>query len=293
MSSKYFLSLLIIAISLNTFSQKLDLCDKNNDSVLTPEESDSLNAYLSAERKEFDFKNKKILFVTGNSGNLIGCKEQYFAYINEWKKIDSKVASGIYIFTTNKKSISGGYDAIITYWVKVFTEKRKRKLIEKVGKNQGELEFEILESIIKYEISNEELYIQCQKPRTYFDRQDFIEQVSYDLQIEIIQELEKNASISKGALWNSKWMTDLSKKYNSLNNRNCITKNDVSKLFEKTKKRNSVLTISDPIFSNNNEYCIVSISYLMFPGSAYGNSYFLQKVQGEWTILASYDNWLS
>lgn len=168
-------------------------------------------------------------------------------------------------------------------------------LISMLSNAQNELKFEVLESIIKYEIKNSDnvLYLKCIKPKTYFDYRDFTKQISFDIQIEILQEVEKNASLSKDDFWKSKWMTALRTNYNSIKNRNCLTKKDVSKLFEKTGKRNSVLTISDPVFSNNKEYCIVSISYQMYPGSAYGNSFFLQKIQGVWTILASYDNWLS
>lgn len=160
---------------------------------------------------------------------------------------------------------------------------------------QNKLKLEVLESILKYEIENSDnvLYLECIKPKTDFDYQDFIKQISFDIQIEVLEELEKNASRSEVRFWKSKWMWDLSKNSKSIENKNCLTKKDVSKLFEKTGKRNSVLSISDPIFSDNNEYCIVSISYLMFPGSAHGNSYFLQKIKGVWSIKATYDSWLS
>lgn len=159
----------------------------------------------------------------------------------------------------------------------------------------NDLKFEVLESIIKHEMENSDnvLYLECIKPKTYFDCKNFKKQIPFDIQIEILQELEKNASKSEDDLWKSKCVKALKKKSKSFKNRNCLSKKDVSKLFEKTGKRNSVLTISDPIFSNNNEYSIVSISYLMFPGSAYGNSYFLQKIQGVWRIKASYNSWLS
>ena len=152
---------------------------------------------------------------------------------------------------------------------------------------QNKLKLEVLESILKYEIENSDnvLYLECIKPKTYFNYQDFTKQISFDIQIEVLEELEKNASRSEDRFWKSKSMRAL--------NKNCLSKKDISKLFEKTRKRHYVLSISDPIFSDNNEYCIVSISYLIFPGSAFGNSYFLQKIKGVWSIKATYDSWLT
>ncbi len=168
-------------------------------------------------------------------------------------------------------------------------------LISTLSYTQNELKFEVFKSIIKHEIENSDnaLYLQCTKSKTYFDSQNFKQQISFDIQTEILQELEKNSLRSDDNFWKSKWLAAVKKKNESIKNKNCLTKKDVTKLFKRTKKRNSVLTISDPIFSDNNEYCIVSISYTMFSGSAYGNSYFLQKIHGIWKIKASYDNWLS
>jgi hypothetical protein len=84
------------------------------------------------QRKNFNFKNKKVIFVTGKSGEQIGTKSDYFEYIREWNKNGNKIATWIVELKENEKIYSGGYDVIVTYWVKMFTEKRKKKILKLV-----------------------------------------------------------------------------------------------------------------------------------------------------------------
>ena len=125
-------TIILLLISINTFGQSLVECGLDNNPKLTQAESEYLNAYLTEKRNGFDFKNKKVLFVTGNSGNRIGTKKEYFNYIKKWNEKNSKVATGIDILTNEQKSESDGYDVIVTYWVKVLTEKRKKKILSEI-----------------------------------------------------------------------------------------------------------------------------------------------------------------
>ncbi|MEL0652998.1 MULTISPECIES: hypothetical protein [Algibacter] len=122
-------TLILLLISSNIFGQNLSECGIDNNPKLTQVESEYLNAYLNEKLNGFDFKDKKVIFRTGNSGNRIGTKKEYFEHIQKWDEKNSKVATGIDILTNEQKSESGGYDVIVTYWVKVLTEKRKNKIL--------------------------------------------------------------------------------------------------------------------------------------------------------------------
>ena len=134
---KLYLFSLILLISFEAIGQSLNECGLDNNPKLTQTESDYLNTYLIDKRKGFNFENKKVIFITGNSGHQTGTKKEYFDYIKEWNKNNSQVATGIVVLTDDQKATTGGYDVIITYWVKRLSERRKNKIIKgiKAGNN--------------------------------------------------------------------------------------------------------------------------------------------------------------
>lgn len=125
--------LLISMISINISAQNLDECGIDSNPKLNLTESKFLNEYLSDRRNEFDFTNKKIIFVTGNSGNFIKDKSDYFKNVRERIGTNSRIGSDIIVLTEDEKIKSGGYDAIVTYWIKVLTERRKRKILSEIN----------------------------------------------------------------------------------------------------------------------------------------------------------------
>jgi hypothetical protein len=105
----------------------------DNNPNLTEAESKFLTDYMSKEqRQNFNFKDKKVIFVTGNSGERLGTKSKYFDYIREWNKNGNKIATWVVELNEKEKIYSGGYDVIVTYWVKMFTENRKKKILKLV-----------------------------------------------------------------------------------------------------------------------------------------------------------------
>jgi hypothetical protein len=127
------LTAIVFFISASSFSQNLNELGLDNKPTLTETESTFLTDYMTNEqRKNFNFKNKKVIFVTGKSGEQIGTKSDYFEYIREWNKNGNKIATWIVELKENEKIYSGGYDVIVTYWVKMFTEKRKKKILKLV-----------------------------------------------------------------------------------------------------------------------------------------------------------------
>ena len=127
----------LLLISLNSFAQELKSCGLNDDPVLTRIESEFLNEYMNdVQRKTIDFRNKKIIFVTGNSAQQAGTKSEYFEYIKKWDEDGSKVATSAVELDEQEKIDSGGYDLIVTYWTKILTKRRKRLIIREAKVNK-------------------------------------------------------------------------------------------------------------------------------------------------------------
>ncbi len=122
------LAILLIVISTDLFGQQLSECGMDDNPKLTKIEAEFLNEYINDEQhKDYDLTDKKIIFVTGNSGNLLGTKSAYFKQIKSRK--NDKIATWLIPLNKKEQIASGGYNAIITYWVKNLTKRRKRKII--------------------------------------------------------------------------------------------------------------------------------------------------------------------
>lgn len=129
-----FIGILIFTIvSLHLYGQQLNNCGQDNSSTINNDEARFLNLYLADEKNKFDFSSKKIAFVTGSGGSRIGTKNEYFKEIRECNLRNSRIATSFIAFTDDEKVNSGGYDAIITYWVKIsIGDKTKRKIVDKL-----------------------------------------------------------------------------------------------------------------------------------------------------------------
>lgn len=127
---KFWVTIVLLFFMLNSYGQNIDSCGLDNSTNLNSIESVYLNDYFSKQRSSFDFTGKKILFVTGSKGTLIGNKKAYFNDIKLWNKDNSKIATDLILFTEEEKIQSGGCDAMLTYWVKV--PPNKKKLFKKI-----------------------------------------------------------------------------------------------------------------------------------------------------------------
>jgi hypothetical protein len=83
---------------------------KATNPILTNNEAAYFNAELLKQRKDFDFKGKKVAFVL--SGSFLD-KQQYF---KNWG--GKEVANNLIILTDEEKQKANGYDAIIVSWRK-------------------------------------------------------------------------------------------------------------------------------------------------------------------------------
>lgn len=163
-------------------------------------------------------------------------------------------------------------------------------LISTLGYSQNNSESHIFRKIIEREIERGaiDIYIKCEKPKTTFNQKVFKEETLFDVPKNILAEIEINGTKSRDGVWNSELINDLYKISHSIN-KNCLTKKEAEEILKNTKKTQNIISISDPIFDNNHENCIVSITYWKFSPKFYGNKYFLKKVYGVWTILTDYD----
>jgi hypothetical protein len=148
---------------------------------------------------------------------------------------------------------------------------------------------EIFNEIITHEISEGGFYIQCDKPKTYFDSTD----IELEVPKNILNDLTEASNKSKDGIWDSELIKNLNYSSDFIKAKVCLTKQDVEELFKRTGKRQSVLSISDPIFDSKYEHCVVSVAYWNFTGSGYGHTYFLKKVYGVWVIISTYDLWMT
>lgn len=106
----------------------------NGNEMLSTREAELLNSLLEKSRNTFDFQGKKVVFVTGSSGSRILPKVEYFnTCINPWIEEGKTPQIFMVKLTKEEKNKSGGYDVFVLSWVKVFTNKQKRKIIEQLA----------------------------------------------------------------------------------------------------------------------------------------------------------------
>ena len=168
-------------------------------------------------------------------------------------------------------------------------------LISTLCYSQNSSESDVFKKIVDYEIGKGILgiYVQCEKPKTFFDQNDFKEKTGLKVPENILIEIEKNGIKSSNGMWNSKFTNGLNYSSGFIKIKNCLTKKDVEEIFNKTNTRQNILSISDPIFDDNYENCVVSVTYSNFPGSSSGHKYFLKKIYGVWVVIVEYELWLT
>lgn len=97
---------------------------------LNHKEAELLDSILE---ESFDFKDKKIAFITESSGSMILGKSDFFERcIKPWTSKGAKPQIFIVQLNEMEKNESGGYDVLALAWVKLFTDKRKQKIIKQL-----------------------------------------------------------------------------------------------------------------------------------------------------------------
>jgi hypothetical protein len=168
-------------------------------------------------------------------------------------------------------------------------------LITTLSFSQNKSENEVFKKIIDNEIEKNKsiIYIRCEKRNTSFDIKEFKEEnEGFVISETTLNEFEKN-NIIINEIWNSELIKQL--KFNStyIKSKNCLTNEEIELIFKNTNKRQNIVSINKPIFDNNFENCIVSVMYSKSFRSASGQSYFLKKINGIWTIVMEFGIWIS
>ena len=129
--------LILFFLTTNIFGQSPDSLGLDNNSILNRQETDFLNTSLKNSRDTFDFTNKKIAFVTGSNGGRLISKEDYFLNcVIPWTDKGTLPQISFVRLSSEEKQKSNGYDAIVMSWVKIFTKKQKKKIIERMNRNR-------------------------------------------------------------------------------------------------------------------------------------------------------------
>ena len=168
-------------------------------------------------------------------------------------------------------------------------------LISTLSYSQNNSESDIFKKIIEHEVGKGTLgiYVLCEKSKTIFNLKEFKEEVGLEVPENILKEIEINGSKSSNGIWNSELINELNYGSGFIKSKKCLTSKDAEEIFKKTNKRQNIVSISEPVFDNTQENCIISISYRKFTGSAFGNKYFLKKVYGVWTVIVEYEYWMT
>ena len=167
--------------------------------------------------------------------------------------------------------------------------------ISTLGFSQNNSESDVFKKIIDEQIGKGTfgIYVQCEKHKTFFDLKEFKGETGLEVPEKILYEIEANVAKSNDGIWNSKLLNELNYSSYLIKSKKCLTKKEAEEIFIKTKKRQKIISISEPIFDNNYENCIVSVIYSTFTHSVSRHSYFLKKVYGSWTVIAVYGIWMT
>lgn len=159
---------------------------------------------------------------------------------------------------------------------------------------QSDNETDILKLIILNEAKENGIYLKCDKRKTNFDSSEYLEEEpDNELSNKKISELIASSETSIDDIWDFKIIKKLKFNSKTLLSNKCLSDKDVSRIFERTKRRQNIVSISQPIFDSNYENCIVSVDYTNYIGSAHGHSYLLKKVNGIWKIESTFNLWVT
>ena len=123
--------LVILFWTLGLTAQNFDLIGTNDHPVLNKEEVKLLNSLLQETRDTFDFKDKKVAFITGPGGSTITPKSDYFkGSVLPWVEDGARPQISMIILTKDEKEKYGGYDVLVLSWVKVYTKRAHRNVLK-------------------------------------------------------------------------------------------------------------------------------------------------------------------
>lgn len=131
--NKWFYSVSIL-LSFSTFGQK-SVETIGFDYVPTVS-TNKFTILLDDIREKFEWSEKKIAYVTGSLGRSILLRETYLEIIKSYPDSILDRHSKLHLLTKEEKERSGGYDGIISFYVKRFSKLDRRKVIKKLERER-------------------------------------------------------------------------------------------------------------------------------------------------------------
>ena len=130
---KFYITTLLSILTIGLFGQTTDSLGIDNNPRLTKYEAEYFNNEFKDWRKGFDFKDKRVAFLTGSTANKHLTKSDYFKEVKSRLKDNYGMTHSALYLTEEEKLKSGGYDAIIVSWVKLLTDKRRRQILAELN----------------------------------------------------------------------------------------------------------------------------------------------------------------
>ena len=69
----------------------------------------------------------------------------------------------------------------------------------------------------------------------------------------------------------------------------CLSKVEIEQLFEQTKKRQKIYSVSNILFDNSHENAVFHFIIIPWPGDFYAETILIKKVFGKWKIIERFD----
>jgi hypothetical protein len=113
----------------------------NDSPIITEQEGRFLDSLLRVKRGGFEFTTKRVAFLYGGStGNVFQAKRAFFHQnVLPWTTKGLTPALLLVPLTETEKKASGGYDAMVVAWAKVFTSRRKGRMLKKLAHQENGL----------------------------------------------------------------------------------------------------------------------------------------------------------
>jgi hypothetical protein len=139
--------------------------------------------------------------------------------------------------------------------------------------------------------------------KTYFDYDSaaFENETGFKVPKKIISDWKKNMAPDNFiSFWNEKELNKIDTIF-TVNDTifqkkpfvKCLSQIEKKALFEKTKIRQRIYSISKILFDDSRENAVFDFLYTPWPGDVSGYKIFIKKVFGEWVIIARFNHSLS
>lgn len=143
------------------------------------------------------------------------------------------------------------------------------------------------------------ILIKCIKTKTYFDYDSvsFEKVTGLTVPARIISEWKSNEEDKDFiAEWNEQHLNRIDTivfDYDTLTSKKpvfkCLSKDEIDQLFERTKKRQKIYSISNILFDKSKENALFQFTIIPWPGDFSSVTILIKKVFGKWTIITRFN----